>query len=147
MNRRLTRLLTPSRQALAAQFLRFGVVGVIGFVVDAATVYATRGAIGLYGAGAAGYLVAATGNWLINRSWTFRADRGDSLLRQWALYLVANIGGLVLNRGAFFILITVSPLCAARPILPLVVGAVCGMFANFHLSRAVFAKRRQAENA
>lgn len=50
-----------------AQFLRFGTVGVAGFLVDTATVYATRGALGLYGAGMVAYLTAATANWLLNR--------------------------------------------------------------------------------
>jgi hypothetical protein len=54
------------------QFLRFGVVGAIGFLIDTATVYAVRGSLGLYGAGLAGYVTAATGNWLLNRVWTFR---------------------------------------------------------------------------
>ena len=57
-----------------AQFLRFGTVGAAGFLVDTATVYATRGALGLYGAGAIAYLTAATANWLFNRLWTFRGQ-------------------------------------------------------------------------
>jgi putative flippase GtrA len=143
----LRRHLTPERRAFAAQFLRFGVVGVFGLGVDTATVYAVKGTLGLYGAGAVSYFVAATANWLVNRAWTFRGHGEGSLLRQWALYLFANLGGLALNRGSFFLLITFSPFCAAIPAIPLAVGAVAGMFANFHLSRVVFAVRRPAGNA
>jgi putative flippase GtrA len=140
----LARHLTPQRRALAAQFLRFGVVGVFGFLVDTATVYATRGALGLYAAGAAGYLVAVSGNWAINRAWTFRGHGEGTLLRQWALYLVANLGGLALNRGAFFALVTLSATCAAHPVLAIAAGSVSGMFANFHFARVVFAVKRAA---
>jgi putative flippase GtrA len=140
----LERLLTPQRRLLAVQFLRFGVVGVFGFLVDTATVYATRGLLGIYGAGAAGYLVAATGNWTVNRAWTFRGHGDGSLLRQWALYLLANLGGLALNRGAFFALVTLSPLCAAHPVLAIAAGSVCGIFANFHFARTVFAVKQTA---
>jgi putative flippase GtrA len=139
-----SRLLTPARRALLAQFLRFGVVGVIGFLVDTATVYATRGSLGLYGAGAAGYFTAASANWAINRAWTFRGHGGGTLWRQWALYLVSNLGGLALNRGAFFALITFSATCAATPVLAVAAGAVAGMFANFHFARIVFAVKHQA---
>ncbi len=33
-------------QALAAEFLRFGLVGTVGYLVDTATVYALKGTIG-----------------------------------------------------------------------------------------------------
>jgi putative flippase GtrA len=147
MNELLERLLPPRRRALLAQFLRFGTVGVLGFLIDTATVYATKGTIGLYGAGAAGYVVAATANWALNRAWTFRGHGEGPLLRQWALYLFANLGGLVLNRGAFFLLVSFSTVCADVPVIAVAAGAVCGMFANFHLSRAVFTARRRIGNA
>ncbi len=137
--------LSPSRRALLAQFLRFGTVGVLGLLVDTATVYATKGSIGLYGAGAAGYLVAASANWAMNRAWTFRGQGEGSLLRQWALYLLANLSGLVLNRGMFFLLVTFFPLCAAHPVIAVAAGSVSGMFANFHFSRAVFTARQDAD--
>ncbi len=52
---------------IAGQFLRFGVVGASGFVLDTATVYGLRGAIGLYAAGIVAYVVAASANWALNR--------------------------------------------------------------------------------
>ena len=42
----------------------FGTVGVAGFLADTATVYALRHSIGLYGAGAVAYGVAATVTWM-----------------------------------------------------------------------------------
>ena len=120
---------------MLAQFLRFGVVGTFGFVIDTATVYATRGALGLYGAGAVAFLVAATANWWVNRVWTFRGLGGGALHRQWAKFLAANSLGFVLNRGAYFILVTVSVLCAANPVIAVAAGSVTGLAANFTLSR------------
>ncbi len=117
------------------QFLRFGIVGTFGFLVDTATVYATRGMLGLYGAGLLAFLVAATANWAINRVWTFRGMGSGALHRQWAMFLAANSLGFVLNRGAYFILVTVSALCAANPVIAVGAGSITGMFANFTLSR------------
>ena len=122
---------------MRAQFLRFGTVGAFGFVVDTATVYATRGMLGLYGAGILAFLVAATANWALNRVWTFRGQGSGAAHRQWAMFLAANSLGFVLNRGAYFILVTISTLCAANPVLAVGAGSITGMFANFTLSRRI----------
>jgi putative flippase GtrA len=130
------RVLHP-RLPLLAQFLRFGTVGVFGFLVDTITVYATRGTLGLYGAGLVAYLTAATAGWLLNRAWTFRGQGGGPAHRQWATYLAANLLGFVLNRGTYAVLVTVSAACADEPVLAVAAGAIAGMFVNFHLSRSV----------
>ena len=49
-----------SRSPLVVQFLKFGVVGTIGFLVDTATVYTLRFALGLYIAGYVSYVVGAS---------------------------------------------------------------------------------------
>lgn len=119
------------------QFLRFGVVGAIGFLIDTATVYALRGPLGLIGAGMAAYLVAASANWAMNRTWTFRGRGTGPAHRQWGRYMVANVAGFVLNRGAYAALVMLVPLCAAQPVLAVAAGAVAGMGVNFALSRHV----------
>jgi putative flippase GtrA len=48
---------------IIGQFLRFGTVGAFGFLIDTATVYGLRGVLGLYGAGLAAYVAAASVNW------------------------------------------------------------------------------------
>jgi putative flippase GtrA len=121
----------------AGQFLRFGVVGVIGFLIDTATVYALRVPLGLIGAGLAAYLVAASANWAMNRAWTFRGRGTGPAHRQWGRYMMANVVGFVLNRGAYTALVMLVPLCAAQPVLAVAAGAVAGMGVNFALSRQV----------
>lgn len=122
---------------LIAQFLRFGTVGAAGFLVDTATVYATRGALGLYGAGAVAYLTAATANWAFNRIWTFRGLGSGPAHRQWLAFLAANLLGFVLNRGTYAVLVTVSATCAAEPVFAVAAGVASGMVVNFHLSRTM----------
>ena len=130
-------MLSPARLAIAAQFMRFGMVGASGFVVDNAVVYATRGAVGLYVAGLLAYLAAGTSNWALNRIWTFRARGSGRLHRQWALFLLANLAGFLPNRGVSAVLVTFSPFCAANPVLALAAGTASGMFINFVMSRRV----------
>jgi putative flippase GtrA len=128
---------SPSRIATLVQFLMFGSVGTIGFLFDTAAVYALRHSLGLYGAGMAAYVVAATVTWILNRVWTFRGLGSGPVHRQWARFLVVNLGGLVLNRGAYALLVTFVPLCAEQPVFATAAGAIAGMFVNFSLNRTM----------
>jgi putative flippase GtrA len=128
-------LITPARLALLGEFLRFGVVGTIGFLVDTAVVYALRGSLGLAGSGLVSYLVAASVTWSLNRTWTFRGHGSGRWYRQWVRFLVVNLAGALLNRGAYLALVLTSPVCAAYPVLAVAAGAVAGMFVNFALAR------------
>jgi putative flippase GtrA len=134
---KLWQALSPAQRVVAAQFIRFGMVGGMGFVVDTATVYALRGVLGLYGAGIAAYAVAATGNWALNRIWTFKGQGSAAAHRQWALFFVTNLAGFALNRGTYALLVTYVALAADQPVIATASGAVAGMFVNFYLSRRV----------
>lgn len=133
----LRRVAGESRLRLLAQFLRFGVVGTFGFVVDTACVYGLRHALGLYGAGAVAYVVAASANWLLNRVWTFRGQGSGPAHRQWARFLAVNMIGFVLNRGTYAALIATMPLAAQEPVIATAAGALAGMTVNFVLSRSM----------
>jgi len=131
------RFATPTRIVTLTQFLMFGTVGVVGFIADTGTVYALRHTLGLYGAGAVAYAVAATVNWLLNRLWTFRGQGSGPAHHQWARFLLVNLGGFMLNRGTYAILVTFVPLCAAEPVWAVAAGSIAGMFLNFSLSRSM----------
>jgi putative flippase GtrA len=122
---------------MLAEFLMFGTVGGVGFLFDTATVYSLRHSLGLYGAGMVAYVVAATVTWLLNRLWTFRGQGSGPAHRQWARFLAVNLGGFVLNRGTYALLVTFVALCARQPVFAVGAGAIAGMFLNFSLSRAM----------
>ncbi len=131
-------------RALALEFLRFGTVGSLGFLVDTAIVYGLRRPLGLIGAGLASYLVAATVTWALNRAWTFRGRGQGSMLRQWATFLGANALGFLRNRGTYAALGRTVKLCAAYPVLATAAGTGAGMFVNFGLSRRLVFRERSA---
>jgi putative flippase GtrA len=131
----LVRVLPAQQAALLMQFFRFGVVGTLGFVVTTAVVYATRPFIGNYLAVIPAFLVAATGNWALNRVWTFRGRGTQSAFREWTMFLAANLIGMGLNAGTYWVLIALSGFCADNPVVPLAAGTLVGLFANFSLSR------------
>lgn len=137
----LVRLLGAERAAVAQEFLRFGVVGTIGFVVDSGVLYGMLwlGA-GLYLGRAISYVAAATATWALNRAWTFRGRGGGPVHRQWALFVAVNLVGFALNYGTYAVLVATVPMVAAHPVLGVAAGSIAGMFANFALSRRVVFK-------
>lgn len=125
-----------SRYALLAEFLRFGVVGTAGFVVDTAVLYGALSAgAGLYAGRVVSYLAAATATWALNRAWTFRSAGRGAAGRQWALFLLVNLVGFAVNYTTYALLVANLPLVAAHPVLGVAAGSLAGMTGNFVLSR------------
>jgi putative flippase GtrA len=129
----LVRLL--AQLGLSESFIRFGIVGVAGFCWDTATVYALRHHTNLYVAGASGFFVAATANWLLNRVWTFRHVAHAAPHIQWLKFMAANAVGFVFNRGTFFTLITLFASFAAQPVFAIAAGSAAGLCFNYFLSK------------
>jgi putative flippase GtrA len=132
----LERVLGPARARLALQFLQFGVVGTIGFVVDTAVLYGGLAlGLGLYGGRALSYVAAATTTWALNRAWTFRSADQAPAARQWAVFVLVNLLGFACNYGTYALLVAFVPLVAAHPVLGVAAGSLAGMVGNFVLSR------------
>ncbi|MGR0320261.1 GtrA family protein [Agromyces sp. ZXT2-3] len=88
-----------------AYLVKFGVVGLIGLVIDVALFNALR--VGVFGtdtwaqsaigAKTISTSVAIVFNWLGNRYWTFRRHRRRHVLREFAEYLVVSLGGMAIS--------------------------------------------------
>jgi putative flippase GtrA len=87
-----------------AYLVKFGVVGLIGLVIDVVLFNALR--IGVFGedtwaqsaigAKTISTTVAIVFNWLGNRYWTFRRHRRRHALREFAEYAVVSVGGMAI---------------------------------------------------
>ena len=66
------------RSSVARQFVRFGVVGALGFVVDSVGVLLLTGSgiAGPLGARIASFVAAASVTWKLNRAFTFGTGTG-----------------------------------------------------------------------
>lgn len=90
---------------VVAYALKFGVVGLIGLVIDVALFNALRlgylGADGwaqsALGAKTISTSVAIVFNWLGNRYWTFRRHRRRNYLREFAEYVIVSLGGMAIS--------------------------------------------------
>ena len=130
-----------------SQFLRFCVVGTVGFVVDAGLLYALMRGAGAdpYSGRVASFLVAASVTWALNRSFTFRSVASGAqanLRRQWSEYVTLTAVGAAINYGVYVLCLLNSPLMRAIPTLAVAVGAVVALAFNYLASKnLIFARR------
>lgn len=115
------------------RLLRFGVAGVIGFLLDAGVLLLLIGSAGLgpYIARLPSFLAAATATWLVNRYWTFADRRNAGRGAEWGCYVLAMLGGGVVNYTVYALLVaTVEPV-RIWPVLGVAAGSLAGMAVNY----------------
>ena len=77
----------------------------------------------------------------MNRTITFRPS-GDSLVREWSRFVLANSGGQIVNLTAYSIVVFAMGSAWIGPGLGTAIGSVAGLGVNFLTSRnLVFAPR------
>jgi dolichol-phosphate mannosyltransferase len=91
------------------QLAKFCVVGVIGYAVNLAVYTVLLDGAGLHYISAAvgSFLVAVTNNYLWNRLWTFRAQRGG-VAYQGMRFLIVSTVALLANLAVLHVLVTVG---------------------------------------
>lgn len=124
------------------RFLRFGLVGTGGFLVDTSVLWLMIHGAGLdkYSGRAISFVAAVTFTWWGNRMLTFR-DRAarQGLLREWMTFVAANSVGAIVNLGVYTLLVTFAPAPANNPFLGVAIGVLAGLTFNYTLSsRVVF---------
>lgn len=122
------------------EFLRFALVGVLGFIIDAGLLnLLLLGGLGFYGGRAISFLAAATATWGLNRSFTFRRNSAHGKLRhEWATYIGLMVLGGIVNYGVYALAIEGSPLARVHPESGVALGAVAGMLVNYWNARFLF---------
>lgn len=121
------------------QFLRFCIVGAIGFLIDAGILQAL--VVGMdsnpYGARIISFLAAASGTWLLNRRYTFAVDKKPKT-SEWLYYMACMVLGALVNYGAYAFSITSWDIIAKQPWLGVAIGSIAGLGVNFATSRMLF---------
>ncbi len=126
------------------QFAKFCVVGTIGFVADAGTLYLLMSMASLdpYTGRVFSFLFAATVTWALNRKYTFRSRVPAPRTRQWVRFVTANSIGGALNYGVYSALILSGGWFIKAPVLAVAVGSIVGLAFNFTVSRKIVFKPR-----
>jgi putative flippase GtrA len=132
--------------ALPWRLLRFGLVGVLGFLVDAGVLHGLVFGYGvnLFLGRAVSFVCAASTTWAVNRAVVFAAgvkSRGG-LYVEWARYFGASIAGGAVNYAAFAIAVELSETVRRNPSIGVGIGSMAGMAVNYVLySGFVFRSR------
>ncbi len=94
-----------SNRPLAAQFVKFGIVGVSNTLITFAVYTLLLKVFGVWylAASAIGFIVGATNGFLWNRRWTFREHVGDALTP--VRWFVVQGCGLALNLGLVYVFV------------------------------------------
>ena len=98
-------------RALFGQLARFGVVGLVGFVVDVGVFNLLRSTIlepsdlheGPVVAKIISTCLAIVVNWLGNRHWTFRSHRRSEVVREGIEFVLVSLGGMVITLGCLWL--------------------------------------------
>ena len=89
------------------KFLKFGVVGVSGMIIDFSLTYFFKEIVKIqkYVANAIGFTAAATTNYILNRIWTFE-DSDPAVTIQFIKFFLVSLAGLGINTLIIFLLVS-----------------------------------------
>lgn len=94
-------------KAFILKFLKFGIVGASGMVIDFATTYFFKEIVKIqkYVANAIGFTLAAVFNYFLNRVWTFESHNANIPFEFMKFFIVSLIG-LGINTLILYILVS-----------------------------------------
>ena len=85
--------------------LKFGLVGMVGLLVDFSVTWIMKEAlyVNAYLANASGFVLAASGNFYLNKKWTFN-DSDTRIFKQYFTFFLIALFGLLLHSTLLYVL-------------------------------------------
>jgi putative flippase GtrA len=122
---------------LSGAFLRFGCIGVVGFLIDAGvlTLLSRQWGMNLYLARCFSFGAASFVTFLLNRRFTFTDARERTARSEYLRYMTVQSVGSLTNLAVFMVLVSLFPQLAQTPVVPLAFGSAAGLVVNFAGSR------------
>ncbi|MFZ3142339.1 GtrA family protein [Polaromonas sp.] len=116
-----------------SSFLRFGLVGTVGFLVDGGLLQAlvSLAGWGVIHARIVSFPVAVIATWLLNRNFTFDQASNSNAGRSFARYMAISLGGASVNFVIYTALVLSVASMAARPIVPLAIASIAALAFNY----------------
>lgn len=121
---------------ISYRFLRFSIVGTLGFLTDSSVLYLMLS----FGAGpmtarVISFLCAVFLTWQLNRRMTFDARTQQDLVREGASYLLTMLFGGAFNLMAYFAVIRSLPDQVLVPALGVATGSIVGLLINYFVAK------------
>jgi len=87
------------------KFIKFCVIGFSGMILDFGTTWVLKEKIRInkYIANSAGFTLAATSNYILNRLWTFHSEN-QQILKEYLSFMLISVAGLIINNLVIFLL-------------------------------------------
>ena len=92
---------------LIKQIMRFGVVGVISFLVDYGILYVLTEKANIYYLLSAGisFTVSVVINYLLSMSWVYKSNKKRGKKEEFIIFIVLSLGGLLLNQVMMYVFV------------------------------------------
>lgn len=93
-------------KAFLFKFIKFGIVGFTGLIVDFGITYICKEHLKIqkYISNAIGFTLAASSNYVLNRIWTFHSSN-PHILEEYSKFITISIIGLAINTLILFTLV------------------------------------------
>lgn len=127
----------------SSQLFLFSLSGLIGFIIDTATLYAFKSSLGLYISRIISFACAAIATWIFNRSITFKNYKsGISIEKEFIIYILMMTSGGIINYTIYAILITNFSLVEKYPFIGIAAGSLSGLAINLSLSKFLLFRKK-----
>jgi putative flippase GtrA len=115
--------------------LRFGAVGIVGFIVDAGALVALVKLVGLspLAARVTSFLIAASVTFVLNQRITFQLNERFSVSR-WANYILTTAAGAGINIGVYHLWLSYVGSGSIDLVGGTAAGSITAMFVNYFAS-------------
>jgi putative flippase GtrA len=86
------------------RFIKFGIVGFSGMVIDFSITILLKEKFKVhrYIASSAGFITAASSNYILNRIWTFKSANPE-ILKEYSTFILISAAGLAINNLSLFV--------------------------------------------
>jgi len=116
------------------KFLKYGIVGFSGMVIDFSITFLLKEKLKIhrYLASSAGFSLAATSNWFLNRLWTFESSN-PKIFAEYSSFILISVTGLGINNLFLWIFEKRMKFYPAK-LCAIAVTTVWNFMANYYLT-------------
>jgi putative flippase GtrA len=119
---------------MLVKFLKYGIVGFSGMVIDFSITFLLKEKLKIhrYVASSAGFSLAATSNWFLNRLWTFESSN-PKIFAEYSSFILISVTGLGINNLFLWIFEKRMKFYPAK-LCAIAVTTVWNFMANYYLT-------------
>ena len=123
------------RFKLSAEFIKFCIVGTVGFLTEALIIHLVKVIYPdfLLYVRFISFPAALAVTWLLNRVFVFESS--NSKIKEVSKYALVQTFGAILNIVVYTLLLLLSDFFVAYPVLALAAGSAVALFSNYYLSK------------